>query len=145
MIDAQGVDAALSDYEKLQRTPATRYDCSEAELNSLGYTLLERRRNVDAIRVFDLNARQFPSSSNAFDSLGEALSRSGRRAEAAQAYSRALELDPSNVNARAKLQEVKSRTWQLTAAAAVFVVGVSGAWFLLSRLKRSRASGPSSE
>jgi len=67
------------------------------------------------------------------------------RVSSAPRDSRALELDPSNVNARAKLQEVKSRTWQLTAAAAVFVVGVSGAWFLLSRLKRSRASGPSSE
>jgi CubicO group peptidase (beta-lactamase class C family) len=145
VIDAQGVDAALALYEQLRGTAATRYDFSEAELNGLGYTLLDRRRNVDAIRVFELNARQFPSSSNAFDSLGEALSRSGRRAEAAQAYSRALELDPSNVNARAKLQDVKSRTWQLTAAAAVLVVGASGAWFLLSRLKRAVASRPSRE
>ena len=145
VIDAQGADAALALYEQLRGTAATRYDFSEAELNGLGYTLLDRRRNVDAIRVFELNARQFPSSSNAFDSLGEALSRSGRRAEAAQAYSRALELDPSNVNARAKLQELKSRTWQLTAAAAVLVVGVSGAWFLFSRLKRAVASGPARE
>jgi len=145
VIDAQGVDAALALYEQLRGTAATRYDFSEAELNSLGYTLLDGRRNVDAIRVFELNARQFPSSSNAFDSLGEALSRSGRRAEAVQAYSRALELDPSNVNARAKLQEVKSRTWQLTAGAAVLVLGVSGGWFLLSRRKRAVASGPSSE
>ena len=145
VIDAQGVDAALALYEQLRGTAATRYDFSEAELNGLGYTLLDRRRNVDAIRVFELNARQFPSSSNAFDSLGEALSRSGQRAEAVQAYSRALELDPSNVNARAKLQEVKSRTWQLTAGAAVFVFGVAAAWFLLSRRKRAVASGPSSE
>jgi len=145
VIDAQGVEAALALYEQLRGTAATRYDFSEAELNGLGYTLLDRRRNVDAIRVFELNARQFPSSSNAFDSLGEALSRSGRRAEAVQAYSRALELDPSNVNARAKLQEVTSRTGQLTAGAAVFVVGVAGGWFLLSRRKRAVASGPSSE
>jgi tetratricopeptide (TPR) repeat protein len=145
VIDGQGVDAALSLYEQLRRTPATRYDFSEAELNSLGYTLLERRRTLDAIRVFELNARQFPSSSNAFDSLGEALSRSGRRAEAAHAYSRAVELDASNVNARAKLQEVKSRTWTLTAAAAVLVVGVSAVWLLLSRLKRAAASRPSRE
>jgi CubicO group peptidase (beta-lactamase class C family) len=145
VIDAQGVDGGLSLYEQLRRTPATRYDFSEGELNSLGYTLLERRRHVDAVRVFELNARQFPSSSNAFDSLGEALSRSGRRAEAAQAYARALELDPANVDVRAKLQAVKSRTWQLTAAAAGLVVGVSGAWFLLSRLKRAVASGPPSE
>ena len=110
---------------------------SEAELNSLGYTLLDRRSNADAIRVFELNVRQFPNSSNALDSLADALSRSGRRAEAAHAYSRALTLDPSNVNARAKLQALKSRAWRLMTAAAVLIVGVSGAWFLLSRRQRA--------
>jgi hypothetical protein len=85
VIDAHGVDAALALYQQLRGTAATRYDVSEAELNGLGYALLDRRRNVDAIRVFELNARQFPSSSNAIDSLGAAWSRSGRRSEAAQA------------------------------------------------------------
>jgi tetratricopeptide (TPR) repeat protein len=136
VIDVQGIDAALAHYEQLWATAGTPYDLSEAELNSLGYTLLDKHQNADAIRVFEVNVRQFPSSSNAFDSLGEALSRSGRRAEAAQTYSRALELDPSNVNARAKLQELKLRTWQLPAAAAFLVVGVSGGWFLFSRRKR---------
>ena len=109
----------LSLYEQLRTTAGTRYDFSEAELNGLGYTLLDRGRNADAIRVFELNVRQFPNSSNAFDSLADALSRSGRRVEAAQAYSRALKLDPSNVNARAKLQALKSRAWRLMTAAAV--------------------------
>jgi CubicO group peptidase (beta-lactamase class C family) len=106
-IDGQGVDAAVALYEELRKTPGTRYDLSEPELNGVGYALLERRRYADAIRIFELNARQFPGSSNAFDSLGEAFYRSGRRAEAAQAYSRAIELDPSNVNARAMLVKLK--------------------------------------
>jgi CubicO group peptidase (beta-lactamase class C family) len=138
VIDVQGVDAALAHYEQLRTTAGTRYDFSEAELNSLGYTLLDKHRNADAIRVFEVNVRQFPTSSNAFDSLGDALYRSGRRAEAAQVYARALELDPSNANVRAKLLKVNSRTWQLAAAAAVFIVAVSGAWFLRSRLGRRR-------
>jgi CubicO group peptidase (beta-lactamase class C family) len=138
VIDAQGVDAALAHYEQLRTTAGTRYDFSEAELNSLGYTLLDKHRNADAIRVFEVNVRQFPTSSNAFDSLGDALYRSGRRAEAAQAYARALELDPSNANVRAKLLKVNSRTWQLATAAAVFIVAVSGAWFLRSLLGRRR-------
>jgi hypothetical protein len=29
------------------------YDVSESGLNSLGYTLLERRRIADAIRIFE--------------------------------------------------------------------------------------------
>jgi CubicO group peptidase (beta-lactamase class C family) len=140
VIDAQGVDAAFALYEQLRTTEGTRYDLSEAELNSLGYTLLDRGRNHDAIRVFELNVRQFPTSSNVFDSLGDALHRSGRRTEAAQAYSRAIELDPSNVNARTKLLKLKSRTWQLAAAAAVLSVAISSAWFLLSRRRRRKLS-----
>ena len=106
-VDAQGIDAALALYEQLKKSAAARYDFTEPELNSLGYTLLDRGRHSDAIRVFDLNVKQFPTSSNAFDSLGEAFYRSGRRVEAAQAYSRAVELDPANVNARAMLLKLK--------------------------------------
>ena len=106
-LDEQGVDGVLALYEQLRKTAGTRYDFSEPELNGLGYALLEKGRNADAIRVFELNLRQFPASSNAFDSLGDAFYRSGQRAEAAKAYARAVELDPSNVSARAMLQKLK--------------------------------------
>lgn len=106
-IDAQGVDAAIALYQQLRTTAAKRYDFSEQQLNGLGYALLERSRAVDAIRIFELNVRQFPTSANVYDSLGEALYRSGKRAEAAKAYARAVELDPSNVNAREMLLKLK--------------------------------------
>jgi CubicO group peptidase (beta-lactamase class C family) len=107
VIEADGVDAAFALYQQLRTTPGTRYDFSEPELNGLGYTLLDSRKHDAAIRVFQLNLRQFPTSANAFDSLGEAFFRSGRRAEAAQAYERAVELDPGNANARAMLLKLK--------------------------------------
>ncbi len=106
-IEGQGVDAALALYEQLRKTAATRYDFSEPELNGLGYTLLDRGKNADAIRILEFNVRQFPTSSNAFDSLGEAFYRSGQRAEAAKAYARAVELDPSNVSARAMMLKLQ--------------------------------------
>jgi CubicO group peptidase (beta-lactamase class C family) len=103
----QGIEGAFALYEQLRKTAGRRYDFSEGELNGLGYILLERGRNADAIRVFELNVRQFPTSANVFDSLGEALYRSGQRAEAAKAYARVVELDPGNVNARAMLLKLK--------------------------------------
>ena len=102
-----GVDAALTLYEELRTAAGTRYDFSESELNGVGYALLDKQRNDDAIRVFKLNIRQFPHSPNAFDSLAEAFFRSGHRVEAAEAYSRVLELDPSNANAQAMLSKLK--------------------------------------
>jgi serine-type D-Ala-D-Ala carboxypeptidase/endopeptidase len=53
-----------------------------------------------AVRIFELNARQYPESSNVFDSLGEADDRVNRRDDARTAYSRAIELDPAKANAR---------------------------------------------
>lgn len=106
-IDKQSIDEILALYQQLRTMPKTRYDFSEPELNNVGYALLDRGRHNDAIRIFEMNVRQFPSSSNAFDSLGEALYRGGRRADAAKAYERAVELDPSNVSARGMLLKLK--------------------------------------
>ena len=136
VIESQGIENGLALYRQLRSNADKRYDFSEAELNSVGYTLLDRGRNADAVRVFDLNIQQFPASSNAFDSLGDALSQSGRRVEAAHAYSRAFELDSSNVNARAKLVKLKSRSWQLATGTAVLILAVCAAWFLFSRRRR---------
>ena len=56
-------------------------------LDSVGHNMAHpsrNRRNVDAIRIFELNVRQFPMSSNVFDSFGDTLYRSGKRAEEAE-------------------------------------------------------------
>jgi tetratricopeptide (TPR) repeat protein len=106
-IDAQGIDAAVALHETLRTSEASTYDFSEGELNGLGYTLLGRNDAAGAIRIFELNTRQYPASSNAFDSLAEAYQRGGRRAEAIAAYTHALELDPHNLNAQAMLQKLK--------------------------------------
>lgn len=107
VIRERGVDAGIALYQQLRTAEPARFDFSEQELNGLGYALLEQRRPADAIRIFELNLRQFPNSANAFDSLGDAFHRHGKRTEAVKAYSRAVELDPSNANAREKLSKLK--------------------------------------
>jgi CubicO group peptidase (beta-lactamase class C family) len=141
-IEADGVDAAIASYEQLRTIAATRYDFSEPELNGLGYTLLERGREEDAVRVFEINVRQFPGSSNAFDSLGDALDQSGRRADALQAYSRALEIDPDNVSAEAKLLKLNSAPRSIWIHRISIMLGsvavLAGVGLYLSRRQRRR-------
>jgi hypothetical protein len=56
-------------------------DCSEGELNSLGYELLYSDHNpAAAIEIFRMNTVAFPASSNAFDSLAEAYPVNGDKA-----------------------------------------------------------------
>jgi serine-type D-Ala-D-Ala carboxypeptidase/endopeptidase len=107
VIPDKGVDAAIALYQQLRSTEATTYGFGEAELNGLGYAVLDRGDAAGAIRIFELNTQQYPKSSNAFDSLGEAFSKAGRREDAVKAYSRAIELDPGNVNARSMLEKLK--------------------------------------
>ncbi len=69
-----------------------RTTASERDVNDRGYSLLQRGRLDDAIKVFRINVKRFPGSSNANDSLGEALALSGDIAGAMTRYERALEL-----------------------------------------------------
>jgi hypothetical protein len=86
---------------------ANRFRSPEAEINALGYRLLNAQDNANALAVFRLNTRVFPKSANTWDSLGEALVVSHRVPEGIAAYRRALEIDPdfaSSKQALARLQ-----------------------------------------
>lgn len=107
VIKEKGVDSAIVLYNRLRMTEPNAYDFGEGELNGLGYALLGMGDAAGAIRIFELNAQQYPESPNVFDSLGDAYARANRRDDARKAYSRTLELDPANANTRAKLQKLK--------------------------------------
>jgi len=107
-IKARGVEAGIEEYERLKATQPESFNFSdESELNSLGYQVLGQGEKQAALRIFELNVREFPASSNAHDSLGEAYAKTGRKDRAIQAYSRALELDPNNLNSQKMLRGLR--------------------------------------
>jgi CubicO group peptidase (beta-lactamase class C family) len=108
IIKEKGVAGAIAVYERLRATEPAAYDFREGELNQLGYTLLGTGDAAGAVQIFELNARRYGESSNAFDSLGEAYERANRRDDARKAYARAVELDPGNAHAREMLRKLKS-------------------------------------
>jgi hypothetical protein len=71
-----------------------RFRTPEAEVNALGYRLLNAHHRPEAIAVFRLNAGAFPASANVWDSLGEALLVDGQRDAAIAAYRHALDIEP---------------------------------------------------
>lgn len=76
----QGDTAAA---ERLVREAAgaevNRFRSPEAEVNTLGYTLLNAGQQGPALQLIAINTRVFPHSVNAWDSLGEAMLAAGRR------------------------------------------------------------------
>ncbi|WP_058188404.1 serine hydrolase domain-containing protein [Terracidiphilus gabretensis] len=105
---SSGIAGVLATYQTLKQKSIQDYDLSEGELNTLGYRVLYAdHKGADAIKVFELNAKEHPSSSNAFDSLAEAYEVNGDTKAAKTNYERALSLDPTNEHARTALAKLK--------------------------------------
>lgn len=107
-ITARGRAAATAQYVALKRDSGSVYSTGEAQLNTLGYKLMQQGRLDDAIVVLKLNVEAFPESPNVYDSLGEAYLRKGDRANALANYERALALEPQNIGAMEVLRWLKT-------------------------------------
>jgi tetratricopeptide (TPR) repeat protein len=91
------VIAAIRRYGKLKDTPG--YDFSEMELNRAGYALLNDGRLKDAIAIFRLNLKAYPSSFGARADLAGALLLDGRvqQADRLNAYTQLLKVHPDSL------------------------------------------------
>jgi CubicO group peptidase (beta-lactamase class C family) len=105
----RGADAAVAQYRELKRTNPHGYSFDEDALNQLGYLLLEKGRNADAIAIFKLNVEEYPKSGNVYDSLAEGYAKDGQKQQAIANYLKSLELDPKNHNAADKLKELEQK------------------------------------
>lgn len=103
-------------YEELQKDatrfvndPVYNFVDFEDEFNQAGYNLLGSDQKEGALMVFEMNAKLFPNSANAWDSLAEGYWKSGNKEKAKEFYKKAIQLDPSGAtgdNARKMLAEM---------------------------------------
>ena len=93
------VASALKQYRELKATHPNDYDFREAELNTLGYQLLQMKKVAEAIEIFKLNVEAYPQAFNPYDSLGEAYMTHGDKELAITNYKKSLELNPQNAGA----------------------------------------------
>jgi CubicO group peptidase (beta-lactamase class C family) len=105
----RGADAAVAKYRELKRTSPSEYNFDEGALDQLGYMLLQKDRNADAIAIFKLNVEEYPQSGNAYDSLAEAYAKDGQKQLAIANYRKCLEVDPKNQNAANKIKELEQK------------------------------------
>jgi tetratricopeptide (TPR) repeat protein len=103
----RGADAAVAQYRELERNNPQGFNFDERALNQLGYMLLEKGRDADAIAIFKLNVEEYPKSGNVYSSLAAAYSKDGQKQQAITNYRKSLELDPKNQNAVNKLKELE--------------------------------------
>jgi CubicO group peptidase (beta-lactamase class C family) len=108
-ISSSGVPKAIEQYRELRGNRPDSYDFQEAQLNSLGYQLINMNRLSDAIEILKLNVEVYPQAYNTYDSLAEAYMKSGNKELAIKNYEKSLELNPKNSNAVEKIKELKTK------------------------------------
>lgn len=93
-IRRDGVDPALVWLDSLVWNPSPAMQVTEAEVNRLGYGLLQEEQLREAAAVFRWNLDAHPWSANAHDSLADAYLELGKEQEAKRLLCRALRIDP---------------------------------------------------
>jgi len=100
------VEEAIQQYRNLKTTTPNDYNFAEAQINMLGYQLMNRQRLDDALAIFKLNTEEYPTSFNVYDSYGEALLAKGDTTASIVNYRKSLELNPDNTNATNVLERL---------------------------------------
>ena len=84
-----------------------QHSVTERTLNDFGYQMIRDNKIQDAIKIFNLNTKLYPESSNAFNGLGEAYLKTGNKGLALKNYEKSLELNPDNDSAQKTLKELR--------------------------------------
>jgi CubicO group peptidase (beta-lactamase class C family) len=100
----KGAIIGTDTYKKLKTDPT--YGIKEADMNRVGYELLQTGKKKEAIEVFKINVETFPKSGNVYDSLGEAYLADGDKTQAITNYTKSIELDPSNESGKKALADI---------------------------------------
>lgn len=108
-INEKGITSGIAQYQEFKAKQSNIYDFSEEELNRLGYQLLQRGKQDEAIQIFKLNVEAYPKAFNTYDSLGEAYMVAGNKELAIANYKKSLELNPKNNNATETLKRLESK------------------------------------
>jgi tetratricopeptide (TPR) repeat protein len=103
-----GIEKAVRSFKRIRSSRQNELTCKENDLNTLGYTLLNRNMTAEAIKVFKLAVEIFPDSANLYDSLGEAYMKSGDSRNAINHYKKSLDLNPDNNNAKGMLERLRN-------------------------------------
>jgi len=106
LITKGNVDEAISAYEENRKKFPDWFIFGENTMNIMGYRLMGAQKMEDALKVFELNAKEHSKSFNVWDSLAECHMRSGNKEKARKYYKKSLELNPENENAKKMLEKL---------------------------------------
>ncbi|WKK82767.2 alpha/beta hydrolase-fold protein [Marivirga arenosa] len=108
--DINDSEQLVKHFELLSNRLSFEFNPPEFLVNRIAYYLLRSKDEKDrseALKLFELNTKNYPNSFNAFDSLGEAFEALGENKKARQNYEKSIELNPKNQHAKMKIESLK--------------------------------------
>lgn len=99
------VELVLKFYEKRSEQDGFQELPPEQLINDMGYKFLNAPNKLDeAIKCFELNTKNYPTSFNAFDSLGDGYAKKGDKEKAIAAYKKSISINPNVEETQKKLK-----------------------------------------
>jgi D-alanyl-D-alanine-carboxypeptidase/D-alanyl-D-alanine-endopeptidase len=92
----KGIDSAIALYQQFKSSNNTSVIFNENQLNYLGNELRKDKKIKEALKVFELNSKEYSNSTLAYESLGETYRRNNNKEKAIKCFEKAFELDPQN-------------------------------------------------
>lgn len=103
----EDIDSGIAYYHS-KKSDTLNYIMSEADLNVLGYQLLSEDHLENALRIFELNIKEHPSSANPYDSYGDALLMKGDSVNALKNFKKCFEMDSTLIYAKEKFEKLEA-------------------------------------
>lgn len=95
-INNSTITEAVNYFSNLSESERINYDFSGSEriINRWGYQRMREKKDISgALKLFELNTKLFPGSTNVYDSYGEALGNAGHYQQAIESYRKSVQLD----------------------------------------------------
>lgn len=89
---SKNLDAAIRFYEK-NKTDSNLYNADVYEIQNAGYELMNNNYLDDALQLFQLNIKEYPSAPNTYAAYADALSIKGDTLKAIKNYKASLRID----------------------------------------------------
>jgi tetratricopeptide (TPR) repeat protein len=106
-VQARGADEAIALYKQLKAANNKSFTFNEQQLNHLGTELRRSKKIKAAIKIFKLNAAEYPKSALVYESLAETHKRNKNKKTAIGYFEKAKELDPNNPHWTYMLDKLK--------------------------------------
>ncbi|WP_310554433.1 serine hydrolase [Flavobacterium sp.] len=106
---SKGVNDAIILYHKLKKENNSHFVFEPMQLNNLGNELRKENKIKEAIKIFELNATEYPSLPNVYESLAELYKRNGNKKLAITYFEKLVEMEPQNPRWTFLLNKLKTK------------------------------------